>query len=239
MSYNFIFFYVDTIKGNSSDNHKSMEREDIQLFINSIKKHHPKDRVIHCTDNLTDTFENIDKTHRERFNMDELMVGKIKCFSRFRIKTTSIYLDPDILIMKAIPIKHIEDKADVFLLKRSFDLDAKIPKTFRKLEYENHVSKFLGEVYPYIACFVILKSQVFWEDCLKMFDDISNNYKNWFGDQEIFKILVKEKKFKFGFLEEKEFACPPQYLSGKSRPFTVHFKGKNNKKLIKKYYNYI
>ena len=45
------------------------------------------------------------------------MYGKIKSFSTLKIDRTSIYLDPDMLVMKTIPIDSIENKADVFLLK--------------------------------------------------------------------------------------------------------------------------
>ena len=63
------------------------------------------------------------------------MVGKIKCFSIFPVDESSIYLDPDMLLMKSIPFKLFEEKADVFLLKRSFDLSNLIPTTFRKIEF--------------------------------------------------------------------------------------------------------
>ena len=40
-------------------------------------------------------------------------------------------------------------------------------------------------------------------------------------------------------MAEKDFACPPQYLDGKTRPFAIHFKGKINKQIIKKYNEYV
>ena len=64
-------------------------------------------------------------------------------------------------------------------------------------------------------------------------------YKIWFGDQEIFRKMVENNEFSFGFVEEKDFACPPQYLTGNTRPFIVHFKGKINKQIMSKYYNYV
>ena len=49
-----------------------------------------------------------------------------KCFSSFTINKTSIYLDPDMLVMKTIP-KSFEEEGD-FLLK-SFDLSNEMPTT--------------------------------------------------------------------------------------------------------------
>ena len=51
--------------------------------------------------------------------------------------------------------------------------------------------------------------------------------------------MVKENSYNFAFLDEKDFACPPQHLSGKNRPFIVHFKGKYNKELIRNYFEFV
>ncbi len=236
---NFIFFYVDIKADFLSERHRGIERENIDLFIKSIKRYHIDSTIIHCTDLFTETFKDVDIIHRENFDLNHLMFGRVKCFASFAINKPSIYLDPDMLVMKTIPIKLFEEKAEVFLLKRSFDLSDIMPTTFRELEYPDHKNKSLENVYPFIGCFVVLKNQNFWIDCLKYYKRLDKNYKNWFGDQEIFKKLVEENKYKFAFLDEKSFACPPQHLSGKDRPFIVHFKGKYNKELIKDYYKYV
>ena len=184
---NFIFFYVDTKSDYLSERHKGLARENIDLFIKSIRKYHKGSSIIHCTDMSTETFKDVDIVHREKFDLNHLMVGKIKCFSSFPINKLSIYLDPDMLMMKTIPIKLFEEKADVFLLRRSFDLSNIMPTTFRKLEFPNHKNKSLENIYPFIACLVILKSQNFWLVCLEYFEKLDENYKNWYGDQEILK----------------------------------------------------
>ena len=150
MTNNFVFFYVDTDTDYKSNIHKSIERGNIELFIKSIKKYHPDSCVIHCTNYITKSFKNSDKVHREDFDLNDIMVGKIKCFSSLKIETTSVYLDPDMLIMKTIPIKQIENKADVFLLKRSFNLDQKIPVIFRKLKFQFHKNKLLDCLHHFI-----------------------------------------------------------------------------------------
>ena len=239
MSYNFIFFYTDTKTSELSSKHSSIERESIEYFISSIKKYHPQSSIIHCTDLLTKSFDGIDSVHRTKFDTNFLMYGKIKLFSTLEINKTSVYLDPDMLIMRNIPISTIEKKADVFLLKRSFGNNAPMPSIFRGLKYSKHLNKKFVDIYPYVACLVICKNTLFWKKCLSYFKDIESVYKIWFGDQEIFRQIVEQKKFSFGFVDEKDFACPPQNLKGNNRPFILHFKGKTNKELIKQYYKYV
>ena len=239
MSYNFIFFYIDTKTNELSDKHSSIEREGIKYFINSIKKYHPLSTITHCTDLQTKSFDGVDNIHRTEFDTNFLMYGKIKSFSTLEIKRTSIYLDPDMLIMRSIPISKIEKKADVFLLKRSFNNNATIPTIFRELKFSKHINKKYEDIYPYVACLVICKNTIFWKRCLSYFKVIENVYKIWFGDQEIFRQIVEQKKFSFGFVDEKDFACPPQNLKGNNRPFILHFKGKTNKELIQQYYKYV
>ncbi len=239
MSFNFVFFYIDTKNDKLSNKHKSIEREDVIYFINSIKKYHPQSKIIHCTDIITKSFDGVDVVHRVKFDTNFLMYGKIKSFSTLKIDRTSIYLDPDMLIMKTVPIDSIENKADVFLLKRTFNNEANIPLVFRGLKFSNHQNKKYTDVYPYIACLVICKQQIFWKKCLDYFNNIDYVYKLWFGDQEILRLMVEKKTFTFGFIEEKDFACPPQNLKGNTRPFIIHFKGKINKLMIKKYYEYV
>ena len=239
MNYNFIFFYIDTRTDELSNKHSSIERESIEYFISSIKKYHPRSTVIHCTDLLTKSFDSVDSIHRTKFDTNLLMYGKIKSFSTLEINRTSIYLDPDMLIMRNIPLSTIEKKADVFLLKRSFNNNNIIPTTFRGLKFSKHLNKTYEDIYPYVACLVICKNKNFWQNCLDYFKDIENVYKIWFGDQEIFRRIVEGKKFSFGFVDEKDFSCPPQHLKGNNRPFILHFKGKTNKELIEQYYKYV
>ena len=73
MNYNFIFFYITTRTDELSNKHSSIERDSIEFFINSIKKHHPGSSVIHCTDLLTKSFDGVDSIHRTKFDSNFLM----------------------------------------------------------------------------------------------------------------------------------------------------------------------
>ena len=54
---NFIFFYVDTKTEYSSRRHRGIERENIDLFIKSIRKYHIESKIVHCTDTTTETLK--------------------------------------------------------------------------------------------------------------------------------------------------------------------------------------
>ena len=61
--------------------------------------------------------------------------------------------------------------------------------------------------------------------------------KNYF--QEILKKLYLENKERFYLIEEKYFACPPQFLDKKKFPYLIHFKGLQNKENFKSQINLI
>ena len=101
---------MDTKKSCLSERHRGIERENIDLFIKSIRKYHIESTIIHCTDIFTETFKDVDIVHRDKFDLNHIMFGRVKCFSSFTINKTSIYLDPDMLVMKTIPVKSFEEK---------------------------------------------------------------------------------------------------------------------------------
>ena len=111
------------------------------------------------------------------------------------------------LVMKNIPIRNIENKADVFLLKRSFNNEVGVPVNFRGLKFLNHQNKKYIDVYPYIGCLIICKHEIFWKKCLDYFNKIENVYKSWFGDQEIFRLMVEYRDFSLVLLK-KRFCVP-------------------------------
>ena len=70
-----------------SERHRGIERKNIDLFINSIRKYHIESTIIHCTDIFTETFKDVDIVHREKLDLNYLMFGRVKCFSSFPINS--------------------------------------------------------------------------------------------------------------------------------------------------------
>ncbi len=235
---NFVFFHVKKTNDEKKTKNKIHEHneEDISLFISSIKRNHPESKIIQCSDFYTPKIEGIDKILRKKINLDKIMEERIAFYSTLKLSDPSVFLDTDMLLVKKIPLDQFLDKADVFLLKRSYDVEGNVPKLFRGQIYKDHLSGTLGQLYPYIGCFVITKNIEFWKNCYKIYKRLDKNYKFWFGDQKVFKEIVDKKIHKFAFLNESDFACPPRYINENKNPFLIHFKGKNSKYLIKDLY---
>lgn len=238
---NFVFFYIKKNEKKITSTtviHKQNE-EDISYFVSSIKKNHPNSNIIQCTDLDTPKINGTDIIFREKIDQRKIMEARIFLYSKLKLNSISIYLDTDMLLVRKIPYKLFIDEADVFLLKRSFDLNANLPVLFRGQNYNEHLHEKLGEIYPYIGCFLITKNENFWKDCYNTYKNYNDNYKFWFGDQKVIKEIVEKNNYKFAFLNESDFACPPRFTNKNKPPHLIHFKGKNNKNLIKKFYHHI
>jgi hypothetical protein len=236
---NFIFFHVK--KKNSSTEFILHEHDDqnFHYFVSSIKKYHPESKILQCTDLETPKITGVDEVFRIDVNQNKIMEARMLSYSKLNISEPSVYLDTDMLILRKLPYNLLHDKAEVILLSRSFNKDKFVPEKFRGQIYKKHNNGTLGEIYPFIGCFTISKSNDFWKTCYEMYKKLDVNYKFWFGDQKILKQIVETKKFDIAFLQESDFACPPSFISNNKTPFILHFKGKVSKKLIKKYYDYI
>ncbi len=238
---NFVFFYIekDENKFNSNNVLHNQNREQISFFISSIKKNHPDCNIIQCSDQTTEKFDDTNRIFRMKVDQNKIMEARIKIYSELNLNTTSIFLDTDMLLVQKIPFELFIKKADVFLLKRSFNINSKVPVTFRGQRYENHSTGTLGNLYPFLGCFVVTKNTKFWKECYDIYKKLDNNYKFWFGDQEVLKEIVKRNLYDFAFLSEADFACPPQFIRDSKNPFLIHFKGKKPKDMIESYYNQI
>jgi len=238
---NFVFFYIKKNQNNDSVTNVlyGQNENEINFFVSSIKKNYPNCNIIQCSDLDTPKIIEADTIFREKIDINKIMEGRIFSYSKLNLKDTSIFLDTDMLLVRKIPFELFIDKADIFLLKRSFNLDSRLPKLFRGEVYEDHLKGTIGNIYPFIGCFIITKTNRFWRDCYKIYKRLNNNYKFWFGDQKILREVVEKKLYNFAFLNESDFACPPQFILENKPPFLIHFKGKKNKSLIKKYYDHI
>lgn len=238
---NFVFFYIKKSKKKTSVTNVlyGQSENEINFFVSSIKTNYPNCNIIQCSDLDSPKIKGTDFIFREKIDINKIMEGRIFSYSKLNLKNTSIYLDSDMLLVRKIPFELFIDKADVFLLKRSFNLDGRLPKLFRGQIYEDHLKGTLGNIYPYIGCFIISKNNKFWKDCLKIYKRFNNNYKFWFGDQKVLREIVERNLYNFAFLNESDFACPPQFINQNKQPYLIHFKGKIYKTLIKEYYDHI
>ncbi len=238
---NFVFFYIKKNQRNTNTENilHTQGEEDIYYFISSIKKNHPNANIVQCSDFNTPQVDGTNMILREDIDQSKIMEGRIYLYSKLNFNAMSVFLDTDMLLVRKIPFELLIEKANVFLLKRSFDLEGKLPIKFRGQYFNEHANGTLGKIYPYIGCFVIVDKKKFWKDCYNIYKKYDNNYKFWFGDQKVLNEIVNNRTYKFAFLNETDFACPPRYTIEKKPPYLIHFKGKNYKSLIKKYYNHM
>ena len=90
----------------------------------------------------------------------------------------------------------------------------------------------LGDVYPYLACFTVTTSSIFWQETFNILKLLDQKFHYWYGDQEALKIIKMKNIFNIGVAKESIFACLPEYIDKNNLPNIVHFKGVARKKLM-------
>ena len=133
----FFFILKDERVKNSQNILHTQDEEDISYFVSSIKKNHPDVNIVQCTDLNTPKVDGTNMILRENIDQNKMMEARIFLYSKLNFNTTSIFLDTDMLLVRKIPIESFIDKANIFLLKRSFNLEGKPPERFRGQYYES------------------------------------------------------------------------------------------------------
>ena len=208
--------------------------EDIRplLLVKSIRKFYPNANIYQCSDLKTSQIDGVDFMYRHDGNIENLMIFRLEAFSNLKLNERSIYLDTDMLVTNFFDLSTF-DKYDIILCKRSFANNALINTTFKGMDLSEYQEKTLGEVYPFLACFNITNSYLFWSECLKALRSIDKKFFFWYGDQEAIRIVATlNYDFNIGTLDESEFACLPEYVNKDNLPYLIHYKGPNRKGLM-------
>ena len=220
----FVFFHISTVP-ETENSHPS-------LMVRSIRKHYPEADVVQVTDGDTQTVNGVSSVFRVKGNQEEIMAFRTNAFSELKLKENAIYLDTDMLILKKLKIENIFKEGEVLLLKRDFNKDQFINPNFGGMDLSYLEGKTVGEVWPYIGCFVGATSYEFWSYCSNYLNKLDKQSKRWFGDQEAIREIAKSNYFKITEVREKEFACPPRFIKKDILPSIIHFKGPQNKLLM-------
>ena len=204
-----------------------------QLLVKSIRKSNPGSTVIMCTDHNTPKISNVDETLVVGCDASRLMTSRVNAFKELKLQTPAVYLDTDILVTGRIPQLETMTATSVMLCRRSFMRDSAFNTGFRGYDYREHSGKTLDQVYPFLACFTVTGSWLFWSEIALILDKLDKKYAIWYGDQEAIRQWTESRGLQqTKFLKESAVACLPEYVQKNTPPLCIHFKGAQRKELM-------
>jgi hypothetical protein len=204
-----------------------------KLLVKSIRKSNPGSTVIMCTDHNTPKISDVDKTLVAGCDTSKLMTSRVNAFKELSLQTPAVYLDTDILVTGRIPQLETMTASSVMLCRRSFMRDSAFNTGFRGYDYREHSGKTLDQVYPFLACFTVTGSGLFWSEIALILDNLDEKYAIWYGDQEAIRQWSENRGMQqTKSLKESAVACLPEYVQKNTLPLCIHFKGAQRKELM-------
>jgi hypothetical protein len=198
------------------------------LFVESVRKVMSTAYIVQCTDPQTAEVPGVDRVFRHDGNVKDLMMFRIDLFSRITLNGPAVYLDSDMLMLRAFDLHKALGKADVGLCERVFGRNNLInPKC--EIDASEYEGRTFGQVWPYLGCFAIARSPSFWSRCRDIVDGLPEKFRFWYGDQEALRIISRSPSLKVAKLKESEFACLPHFAKDYPTPYFLHFKGPRQK----------
>jgi hypothetical protein len=200
-----------------------------QKMVKSILRHNPDADIIMCTDTDTPDVMGITARAESEVDKDNLMYSRMKAYSLLAIDTPALYMDTDMIVLNKIAVKDLLADRDVAFLQRTFNSDAEFNIEQRGIQFDEYKGKTLGELYPYVGCIVVAKSEV-WKDLLSIYDELDTKFKKWYGDQEALRIFFERHSERVAVITESEYGCLPEYAHADAK--ILHYKGEARKKLF-------
>tara|TARA_B100001250_G_C19613604_1_gene706105 strand:- start:88 stop:810 length:723 start_codon:yes stop_codon:yes gene_type:complete len=228
-----VFVFLHILNDNQKD------QSIYNTFINSIYTFYPEAEVIQVSDKHTPAINKVSNVFRYDGNTKKIMEFRVNANKELGLTKPAIYLDSDMIITNRFNLKKMLNLDKTILLRRSFDLNIKFNTKIKNQEFDEYSNYTIDKVFPILACLLKTNSYVFWEEMSKYLYTLEDKFLYWYGDQEILKKLYLENKERFYLIEEKYFACPPQFLDKKKFPYLIHFKGLQNKENLKSQINLI
>ncbi|MBK6851619.1 MAG: hypothetical protein IPG93_08405 [Burkholderiales bacterium] len=115
----------------------------------SIRRHIPDAEIIQCSDLLSAAAEGVTRVFRiECDDPKNLMHVRLKAFSELGLTAPALYLDTDMVMMKAVTATEALLNVDAALCRRDFDRDAIFNHNFLGLGFEEYRGKTLDTAFP-------------------------------------------------------------------------------------------
>ena len=214
MTNHFIFFHVGDITLPS-------------LLVKTIRKFNPDSKIHFLTDKITNDINGVDETFRLDLDRNFIMLSRYEIFSKYKFTDPALYIDTDMLLLRPIDIDIFSDK-DVYLCKRENGCNKIFNHNFNGLDFIEYKDKMIGDIYPFIGCFIYTKNYKFWEDCYCRYLKLDDKFKIWYGDQEVLREVYKSREYTFGTINENLISALPEH-SDPDKTFFAHFKSKDLK----------
>ena len=204
-----------------------------QKMVKSILRHNPDAFITMYTDKDTPDVMGITMRREGEYNRNELNYSRIKAYTEIYASSIHpvMYLDTDMIVQGKIEVnKILGPHKDVAFCRRHFGKSMFFNIEQNGVRYDEYKGKTIDEVYPYVACTVVTKSNQIWKDLLEIYDTIDPKFRNWYGDQEVMRIYAERYPARVQDISEAIYGCLPEEDCKDAK--IVHYKGPSRKKLF-------
>lgn len=191
-------------------------------LIASIRRYMPTAKVIVCSDNKTPDMD-CDIRFDHYVDRNHIMTERLRAFAELNLNEPALYVDSDMAFLQSVYPEDVLGDDEVVICRRSFNRDATFNVEQRGLEFPEYQGMTLDEVYPYLACFTVTRSNQYWKELISIAESLDTKFHVWYGDQEAIRMYAERYPVKA--VEERHYACLPEQASQVNRPKILHYKG--------------
>ncbi len=203
-----------------------------QKMVKSLLRHNPDAFITMYTDKDTPDVMGITRRVESEVDRDNLMYSRVKAYTLHEVVRPVFYLDTDMLVQGKIVVEDLLQGKDAAFCRRSFDRDAVFNTEQRGIKFPEYKGKTLDQLYPYVGCAVVAKSNKVWKDLLEIYEGLDEKFKRWYGDQEALRIYAEKYPERVSEIDECRYGCLPEYSRKTDDAVILHFKGEARKKLF-------
>lgn len=187
--------------------------------------------IVQLTDRTTPEVEGVTSVMRTKLS-DRIMVARLEAYARCGVKSPTLFLDADMLILRPFALPALGDgELGLTVREEDDEINWRYPMEFPEFE-----GRTLMQEMPYIYSFVYSRSELPFLRQLTRLNKMPKRFQLWYGDQVTLKREIDEGRsravhFDAGIYNRTvrssiEFR---EILGRPSWPAIVHFKGRNSK----------
>jgi len=195
------------------------------MLVDSIRWSNPDAEIIFCTDEGTPDISGVDKRVKVNGDRSLLMTYRLKAFANCEAEGPAVYLDTDMLVIRAIDPVRMLGAGELALCHRSFNNNSAFNGNFRGLDFREYDQMPLGVVYPYVACCTVTREPRLWQTLLDLLLQLNPKFHHWYGDQEAMKRYAADHGDRITALPESVYGCLPEARDHLASASILHFKG--------------